>query len=74
MKIYPEMRLRILRSGLQQRLWNGIRFGLEVARLGPTLLATRWEEGWETPIAEWRERLGLTDLRRRPHSRRSWPC
>jgi ubiquinone biosynthesis protein Coq4 len=45
-----------------ERLWNGIRFGLEVARLGPTLLASRWEEGWDTPISVWRERLGLTDL------------
>ena len=45
-----------------ERLWNGIRFGLEVARLGPTLLAMRWEEGWDTPISIWRERLGLTDL------------
>lgn len=45
-----------------ERLWNGVRFGLEVARLGPTLLASRWEEGWDTPISIWRERLGLKDL------------
>lgn len=45
-----------------ERLWDGVRFGLEVARLGPTLLASRWEEGWDTPISIWRERLGLTDL------------
>ena len=45
-----------------ERLWNGIRFGLEVARLGPTLLAMRWEEGWALPIADWRQRLGLVEL------------
>lgn len=45
------------------RIWDGIRFGLEVARrIGPRLLAMRWEEGWATPIAEWRERLGLDAL------------
>mgnify|MGYP001807037775 CR=1 FL=1 len=45
------------------RIWDGIRFGLEVARrLGPRLLAMRWEEGWTTPIATWRERLGLDAL------------
>ncbi|MCP9820582.1 hypothetical protein KBZ18_13925 [Synechococcus sp. Cruz-9H2] len=47
---------------VNERLWDGIRFGLEVARLGPSLLAMRWEEGWERPIADWRQRLGLTDL------------
>ena len=46
-------------------IWDGIRFGLEVARrLGPRLLAMRWEEGWATPIAAWRERLGLEELLR----------
>ncbi len=46
-------------------IWDGIRFGLDVARrLGPRLLAMRWEEGWETPITTWRERLGLEELLR----------
>ncbi|MCP9850420.1 Coq4 family protein [Cyanobium sp. Morenito 9A2] len=47
-------------------IWDGIRFGLAVAeRLDHRLLAMRWEEGWQEPIAIWRERLGLGDLLRR---------
>lgn len=49
-----------------EAIWNGIRFGLAVAeRLGPRLLAMRWEEGWQEPIASWRERLGIADLLQR---------
>ncbi len=44
-------------------IWVGIRFGLELAEcLGPRLLAMRWEQGWQEPIALWRERLGVTQL------------
>jgi ubiquinone biosynthesis protein COQ4 len=50
-------------SAEHDAIWAGIRYGLEVAEtVGPRLLSTRWEEGWEEPIAIWRERLGLTDL------------
>jgi ubiquinone biosynthesis protein Coq4 len=25
------------------------------------LLAARWEEGWERPVSEWRQQLGISD-------------
>ena len=25
------------------------------------LLADRWEEGWERPVSEWRQQLGISD-------------
>ena len=46
-------------------IWKGVRFGLEIAeQVGTSLLAMRWEEGWEEPIATWRDRLGLSELLR----------
>jgi ubiquinone biosynthesis protein Coq4 len=47
----------------RERIWQGVRFGLELAeRIGNRLLCMRWEEGWAEPIAVWRERLGITDI------------
>jgi ubiquinone biosynthesis protein COQ4 len=37
-------------------------YGLELGRLCAPLLAQRWEEGWDRPLAEWREQLGITAL------------
>ena len=45
--IDPELPRRILRSGLQQRLWDGLRV-----------------RAWAEPFADWRERLGLSELLR----------
>ena len=40
-----------------------IAYGLELgASTRSPLLAQRWEEAWERPLAEWREELGLTAL------------
>jgi ubiquinone biosynthesis protein Coq4 len=40
-----------------------IAYGLELgASATRPLLAQRWEEGWERPLATWREDLGLTAL------------
>ena len=40
---------------------RAIAYGLELgANSSAPLLAQRWEEGWERPLAEWRERLGLS--------------
>ena len=36
--------------------------GLELGRVCAPLLAQRWEEGWSRPLADWRERLGITAL------------
>ncbi|MEO1003703.1 MAG: Coq4 family protein [Cyanobacteria bacterium J06638_7] len=47
----------------RERIWKGVRFGLDLAEcLGTRLLAMRWEEGWSEPIGSWRERLGIADL------------
>ncbi|MFM8258442.1 MAG: Coq4 family protein [Vulcanococcus sp.] len=37
-------------------------YGLELGRVCAPLLAQRWEEGWERPLADWREQLTLTAL------------
>ncbi|MEY4297643.1 MAG: hypothetical protein RLZZ423_822 [Cyanobacteriota bacterium] len=42
-----------------------VAYGLNVGATAPALLAQRWEEGWQRPLREWREQLGLTELIRR---------
>jgi ubiquinone biosynthesis protein COQ4 len=37
-------------------------YGLELGRVCAPLLAQRWEEGMERPLADWREQLGITAL------------
>ena len=37
-------------------------YGLELGRVCAPLLAQRWEKGWERPLANWREQLGITAL------------
>jgi len=45
---------------------RAIAYGLELgASSSAPLLAQRWEEGWPRPLAEWRERLGLSAVIRR---------
>jgi len=39
---------------------EAVAYGLEFGRVCAPLLAQRWEEGWEWPLAHWRERLGIT--------------
>jgi ubiquinone biosynthesis protein Coq4 len=41
---------------------RAIAFGLELGCLAPPLLAQRWEEGWQLPLAAWREALGISAL------------
>jgi len=41
---------------------QAVAYGLELGRLCAALLAQRWEEGWERPLAHWREQLGITAL------------
>ena len=40
-------------------------YGLELGRVSAPLLAQRWEVGWDRPLAEWREQLGITALVKR---------
>jgi ubiquinone biosynthesis protein Coq4 len=45
---------------------RAIAYGLELgACTSAPLLAQRWEEGWQRPLAEWREQLGLSAVIRR---------
>ena len=50
---------------------RAIAYGLELgASSSAPLLAQRWEEGWQRPLAEWREQLGLSALiERNPFAR-----
>ena len=35
--------------------------GQAIARQAHCLALTRWEEGWDKPISQWRQELGITD-------------
>ena len=37
-------------------------YGLELGRVCAPLLAQRWEEGWDRPLSNWQEQLGITEL------------
>ncbi|MBM5809085.1 MAG: hypothetical protein FJ051_04580 [Cyanobacteria bacterium M_surface_9_m1_291] len=42
-------------------------FGLQLGGICVPLMAQRWEEGWQAPLAAWRQRLGIAEaLRRSP--------
>jgi ubiquinone biosynthesis protein COQ4 len=42
---------------------RAIAYGLELgASTSAPLLAQRWEEGWERPLEDWREQLGVREL------------
>jgi ubiquinone biosynthesis protein COQ4 len=49
-------------------------YGLELGRISAPLLAQRWEEGWDRPLAAWREQLGITALVARSPFRASTPA
>lgn len=40
-------------------LADAVSFGLHLGGVCAPLLAQRWEEGWETPLQQWREQLGI---------------
>ena len=39
-----------------------VAYGLELGAVSAPLLAQRWEEGWQRPLAEWRAQLGIASL------------
>ena len=41
---------------------QAVAYGLELGRACAPLLAQRWEEGWDRPLALWREQLGIAAL------------
>jgi len=61
----------ITRFGLMANLWvNPLVFarlhrahahGLRIAQRAPCLTAVEWESGWERPLSEWRQSLGITE-------------
>jgi ubiquinone biosynthesis protein Coq4 len=38
------------------------------------LLAVKWEEGWEKPVSQWREELGIKPVTTGPQSWHSLPA
>ena len=38
---------------------------MELGRVCAPLLAQRWEEGWDRPLTDWKEQLGITELVKR---------
>ena len=39
-----------------------VAYGLSLGARAKPLLAQRWEEGWERPLSDWRDALGISDL------------
>lgn len=43
-------------------IWDAIGFGIAVGQEVTELFSPRWEEGWERPIIDWQNELGITKL------------
>ena len=41
---------------------QAVAYGLELGRICAPLLAQRWEEGWQKPLSQWRQDLGIAIL------------
>ena len=39
-----------------------VAYGINLGAAAPPLLAQRWEEGWERPLSDWRDALGISHL------------
>ncbi|MFN6131387.1 MAG: Coq4 family protein, partial [Synechococcaceae cyanobacterium] len=61
-------------SAGQVDVGQAVAYGLELGRVCAPLLAQRWEEGWDRPLAAWREQLGITALVARSPFRASTPA
>ena len=44
-----------------EELSCAVAHGLAIGHQAQCLLAARWEEGWERPVSEWRQQLGISD-------------
>jgi ubiquinone biosynthesis protein Coq4 len=42
-------------------LADAVSFGLRLGGVCAPVLAQRWEEGWERPLSEWRDQLGISE-------------
>ncbi|MDB4345404.1 Coq4 family protein [bacterium] len=43
-------------------IWDAIGFGIAVVQEVTELFSPRWEDGWERPITDWQNELGITKL------------
>ena len=43
-------------------IWDAIGFGIAVGQKVPELFSPRWEEGWERPITDWQDELGVSEV------------
>ena len=44
-----------------EELSCAVAHGMAIGHQAQCLLAARWEEGWERPVSEWRQQLGISD-------------
>ena len=44
---------------------EAVAYGLELGRICAPLLGQRWEQGWDRPLQQWRERLGIAAMLQR---------
>lgn len=57
-----------LQAELFPLLSQAVAQGGAIARRAPCLAAVRWEEGWDKPLQQWRQELGISD----PADREPW--
>lgn len=43
-------------------IWDAIGFGIAVGQVIPDLFSQRWEDGWERPMTDWHDELGISEL------------
>ena len=43
-------------------IWDAIGFGIAVGQVVPELFSPRWEEGWDRPITDWQDELGISEV------------
>ena len=48
--------------GERRLIWDAIGFGIAVGQEVSELFSPRWEEGWERPITDWQDELGISEL------------
>ena len=44
-----------------EELSCAVAHGMAIGHQAECLVAARWEEGWERPVSEWRQQLGISD-------------
>ena len=44
-----------------EELSCAVAHGMAIGHQAQCLVAARWEEGWERPVSEWRQQLGISD-------------